>query len=253
MKLKIMTYNIAGGSYYGIDSDIDSNGAAPRKLTHCAQVIKDISPDICGLNEVNRFELDEEEADQTAFLKKFTGLGHGYFGKTNSFSFPVQRDYGNAVISKHPVLSSEIIMIPDPERKDENAYYETRNVTKVKLDVAGGITVLQTHFGLAVAEKQNAMTTLCDIIDNTEGPIVLMGDFNIRPTDFLLNPIRERLFDTAFIRENEYLKTFPSYKTKHPDCKIDYIFVSKHFKTLSVDVPQLQVSDHYPYLIEVEI
>lgn len=260
MKLKIMTYNIAQGRCYADDSKIADNGWAPEDLSACAQVIKELAPDVCGLNEVGVFAKDRNPANQPEFLSAYTGMAHHYFGAALHFVPPsIERDYGNAILSRHPILESETIKIPDPERRDEDAYYETRAIAKVKLDIAGGITVLQTHFGLAVSEKQNAITTLCKIIDETEGPIILMGDFNIRPTDFLHEHLRARLFDTADIRKGEYLKTYPSYTHKesrsenYPDCKIDYIYVSEHFKVNSIVAPQHRASDHYPYVTELEL
>lgn len=254
MKLRIMTYNIASCRNY---EQVDAKGGALcSKPERVADVIREISPDFCGLNEVSHFDKNEKPEDkQTDYLAKATGLNNSFFGYAKHITYAntaLNKDYGNAVISKHPIISSEIIPIPDPEIKDENAYYETRSITKVKLDVAGGITVLQTHMGLANAESKNATLELCKIIDNTEGPIVLMGDFNIRPSNPLIDILREKLFDTALIRE-DYFKTFPSYDLKYTPCKIDYIFVSNHFKTLSLEVPQTSVSDHLPYFVEVEI
>ena len=274
MKLRVMTYNIASGRDYGVDLE---NEAAEYNMgydvTKCAEVIREATPVICGLNEINEFDMDEETANQPLYIGKTANLPYTYFSKTLDLVYKpdvvkkpskevplfdkdsngILRRYGNAVASKYPIISAETIPVSDPEIFDENVYYESRAIAKVKLDVAGGITVFQTHFGLAVSEAQNSVTTLCKLIDETEGPIILMGDFNVRPSNFILNPIRERLVDTASVRPGEYIKTFPSYPVEYPDCKIDYMFVSKHFKVNSVEVPQLRVSDHYPYIAELEI
>ena len=257
MKLNIMTYNIAGGRYYANDADITQYGGSVVDLKRCGEVIKEISPDFCGMNEVNLYEEDyiktldgTTACDQTKFLAEYTGLENYYFGQ--AIYFDNRGPYGNSVISKAKVLSSEVIAIPDPEIKDETGYYETRGITKVKLDIAGGITVLQTHMGLAIAESKNATLEILKILDKTEGPVILMGDFNIRPSNPLVDMLRERLFDTALIKE-EYFHTFPSYKLDYRPAKLDYIFVSKHFKTLSVDVIKTSVSDHMPVVVELEL
>ena len=184
---------------------------------------------------------------------KMTGM-NPFFGKSISFAWDdPDSGYGNAVLSKFPIVETEVVPIPDPEIKDEEAYYETRSVSRVKINVNGtAVTVLQTHFGLAVSEQQNAQQTILKLLDTISGPVILMGDFNIRPNNFLLDPIRERLMDTAFLREG-YFKTFPSYFCDYPDCKIDYVFVSKHFKAVSLDVVQTLASDHLPYAVEVEL
>lgn len=267
MKLKIMTYNIASGRCYEKDEDVNAQGGSIVDLDACARVIREISPDLCGLNEINSYLPDfparmsyyNTATDQTGYLTQVTGLDHGYFGK--AIHFQNRGDYGNAVISKYPVLEAEAIPVPDPKYFDEPAYYETRGIAKVKLDIAGGITVLQIHVGLATAEKQNAVVELCRVIDETDGPVIVMGDFNMCPDSFLLDRLRSRL--TEVLPEGEgYVHTFPSWShdcaipeiiRDHPYCKIDYIFVSRHFKTCSCRVIQSRASDHMPMVAELEI
>ncbi len=276
MKLKLMTYNVASGRYYGDIDCLSDGGSAYEDPAKCAKVILGEAPDVCGINEVNVLRATAESANQAEYFAKKGGLENVFFGKAISFDLPkeevesvfivsskgyypaesdtIYRDYGNAVATKHKIISAEVIPIPNPEIFDEHTYYEQRSISKVKIDVNGTqITVLQLHVGLAVSEAQNAIDTLCKAIDEIEGPIVLMGDFNMRPNNYLLRPIRERLFDTADIKD-EYIATFPSYPLiDYPPCKIDYIFVSKEFKVLDVIAPKVQVSDHLPLICEVEI
>ncbi len=267
MQLNIMTYNIASGRYYHNDADFTPNGSTRVvDLSKCGDVIRGISPDFCGINEINIYNNEYLEkhiptgtaADQTGFLAEYTGLTHAYFGK--AFQFP-RSDYGNALISKYPILEAEVIPIPDPEIKDDFGYYETRGILKAKLDIAGGITVLQVHVGLNVSESQNAVVTLCRIIDETEGSIILMGDFNMRPDNFLLDLIRERLQEIRPL-EPGYHHTFPSWthdaqipdqSRKYRYCKIDYIFASHHFRQLDCKVHRVRVSDHMPLLATLEL
>ena len=268
MKLHIMTYNIASGRCYKNDSDIRPEGGAPVDLSQCAEVIRRVSPDLCGLNEINVYlqsHLDQygitgTATDQPRYLADTTGLSNCYFGR--AISWEPRGAYGNAVISKYPILEADVIPIPDPEIHDEpGKYYETRSISKVKLDIAGGITVFQLHVGLAIAESQNAVVTLCKAIDETEGPIIVMGDFNMCPNNFLLDRIRQRL--TEVVPKGEgYVHSFPSWThesnvpenlRKHTYCKLDYIFVSDHFTALDCEVLKERASDHMPMIATLEI
>jgi len=261
MKIKAMTYNIASGRVYEDTSKINAYGGTPQDLSRAAGIIRDISPDFCGINEINHYHAKEIQIkNQTEFLAENADFKYCTFGRAMTTKSGGGRDYGNAILSKHAILSSEVISIPDPDIKDENKYYETRSITKAKLDIAGGITVLQTHMGLAISEAKNAVYTVFRLLDEIDGPVILMGDFNMRPSNILIDMLRERLFDTALIRD-EYIPTFPSYiypegyhpGDETPPCKIDYIFVSKHFKTLSFDVVNTSISDHMPVIVELEI
>lgn len=267
MKLHVMTYNIASGRYYKNDADITPDGGAPTDLSQCAGVIRRVSPDLCGINEINNYlpsyveahKLTGTEPDQACYLSRETGLSHHFFGRATGWTH--RGDYGNAVISKYPILETEIIPIPLPQYKDEARGYEPRSISKVKLDIADGITLLQVHIGLSVTEAQNAIVTLCDVIDKTDGPIILMGDFNIRPNNFLLDRIRQRLTE-ALPKGEGYVHSFPSWTDDaqlpervkyYPFCKIDYIFASHHFKILDCEVLKDRVSDHLPMTAVLEL
>lgn len=268
MELTVMTYNIASGRCYQDDSHITPEGGAPVDLSQCANVIRNVSPDLCGLNEINvylqsyldRHALTKTATDQPRYLADITGLSHCYFGK--AISWESRGAYGNAVISKHPVIAAETIPIPDPEVFDEpDKYYETRSITKAKLNVAGGITVFQIHVGLAVAESQNAVVTLCKAIDETEGPVIVMGDFNMCPSNFLLDRIRQRLTEVK-PKGNGYVHSFPSWTHESdvpqqlkncPYCKLDYIFVSDHFTPLDCEILKERSSDHMPMIAILEL
>lgn len=78
---------------------------------------------------------------------------------------------------------------------------------------------------------------------------VLMGDFNVEPDNLVLQPIKEKLFDTA--KEFDFPKfSFPS---DVPNVKIDYIFVSKDIKVKAADIPNIIASDHRPHTAIIEI
>ena len=267
MKLQVMTYNIASGRCYKNDCDITQEGSAPVDLSQCADVIRRVDPDLCGLNEINVYlqsyldtnRLTKTATDQPRYLADATGLPYRFFGEATSWDG--RGAYGNAVISKYPVLDAESVPIPNPKFYDEpGKYYEPRGIAKVKLDIAGGITILQVQVGLAVSESQNAVVTLCKLIDEAQGPVILMGDFNMCPDNFLLDRIRQRLTEVTPKGEG-YVHSFPSWTHESdvppaqkicPYCKIDYIFVSKHFTPVTCEVLKERASDHMPMVATLE-
>lgn len=207
-----------------------------------ARAIKETGADIVGLNEM----FDEGEGAlfgaQTKTLSALTGLEHFYFAKAI-----VDREgpYGNGLLSRYPIRSAETVMIPDPNPRGYDGFYETRCLLKAELE--GGITVLITHFGLNPDEQENAVKTVIEHMKPQK--CILMGDFNIQPNNEILLPIRERMVDTAVGRCNHKL-SWPSDK---PDRKIDYIFVSPDIEILSADIPSIVASDHRPHVAEIKI
>lgn len=245
MKLKLMTYNIAAGRYY---KDYAETKEAPVDITKCAQVIKDQAPDICGLNEVDFLTDRSGNIDETGILKATLNM-EGVFGK--AIDLP-GGEYGNALLSRFPILEKEVIGIPEVKDKVPGYYYERRVILRAKLDVAGGITVLQLHSGLSNPEMDNCIDKLCEVIDSLDTPVIVMGDFNMKPDYPALEKVRERLVDTKYLLNDGEFMTFGTYEGAGK-VHIDYIFVSKDIKPLTLSVPEGPVSDHYPVVVECEI
>lgn len=206
-----------------------------------ARAIKDLGADIVGLNEMRGKGDDPEYTEQVETLAELTGMPYFYFAPAIHKRGP----YGNGFLSKIPILKAEKIMIPDPNPRRFETRYETRCILKAVLE--GGITVLVSHFGLNADEKENAVATVLNHIGDQK--CILMGDFNLRPDDAILNPIREKMLDTAAFFDSEKL----SYPSDAPKCKIDYIFVSHDVKVTAADIPPVVASDHRPHTATVDI
>jgi len=207
-----------------------------------ADAIKKCDADIIGLNEMRSKGVDAEYQDQTAILSELTGIKNYYFAKAIDFSD--KNPYGNGLLSKYAIKSAETIIIPDPNPKTGNRYYETRCILKAKLE--NSITVLVTHFGLNEDEQRNAVTAVLENLE--EEKCILMGDFNVRPDNEILKPIREKMKDTADCFKSSLL----SYPSDNPVGKIDYIFVTPDIEVVAADIPQIIASDHRPHTAEVK-
>lgn len=234
--MKIMTFNIQSGRRFPEHEIID--------LDFCAKVIEKYNPDFLGINEIN---IGETFGNQPAELAK--KLGYSYFGFCPALCL-FGNSYANAFLSKHPIKNVETIIIPDPQIKDEDAYYETRCVAKTTIDVNGkDFTFLVTHMGLANSEKQNAVDTVCKILGANPKNSILMGDFNMTPDDKRLDCIRKIMRDTADYEKDAFL----SWPADKPEVKLDYIFASPDILTKNPRVIPEIGSDHRAYMCEIEL
>ncbi len=235
MKIKIMSYNTQHCLNFitrKIDFDI------------IVDTIKKCEADIIGLQEIrNTGEAKEYEAQAKIIAEK---LGYHYYF-AEAIRFDGKNPYGNALISRYPIASAETILIPDPEIKSYDGYYETRCLLKAKVNVDGGLNVLVSHFGLNPDEHKNAVETVVSNIP--EKHCVLMGDFNMEPDNPTLMPIKQSLYDTS----HDF--SFPklSFPSDTPTVKIDYIFVSKDLTVCCADIPEIISSDHRPHTATIEI
>ena len=233
MKLKVMTYNIASGN----------NLAKERDLKYAASVINQVQPDFVTVNEVcnNTAYAPLHQANELARLTGYYPL----FGKSIDIA---GGEYGNAFLTRCPLMEHEIIQIPD-RKSEERAYYEHRTILRAVVEVQGRrLTVLSTHFGLAMVEHEAAVETALEVLKKEENPVILMGDLNMSPDKERIQPLLDALNDTAGGKDE--IKTFPS---DGPTQKIDYIMHSGEFKTLAVWSMDTQCSDHRPLMAELEM
>lgn len=235
MKITVMSFNIQHCFNY-VTEEIDFDAFVAE--------IRALGADIIGLNEVRGDGPDPEYTEQAKTLGEMLGYNY-YFGQSTLIDGV--NPYGNAILSKYPIISAKTVGIPDPETPAYDGYYETRSVLNAKIDVAGGLNVSVTHFGLNPDEAANAADTVVKQIRDEK--FVVMGDFNIEPDNPLLDPIRARLFDTAELFGAEK----KSYPSDNPEVKIDYMFTSRDIKVLSADIPAHVVSDHRPYVTVIEL
>ena len=158
--LTVVSYNIHRG--VGLDRRLD--------LDRIADVIAETAPDVVGLQEVIR-EAGGKTGDQGAYLALKLGMAL-VMGVTRAHGTGT---YGNAVLTRVPVLGSE--------RRDlSRGAREPRGALRVDLDVKGTpLHVFNCHLGLALSERRAQLELLGRFIRDSArliGPRVLLGDFN---------------------------------------------------------------------------
>ena len=236
MKIKFMSYNTQHCLNF-ITREID--------FDIIADTIKKCEADIIGLQEIRDEGQDADYQPQAKIIAEKLGYHYYYFAE--AIRFGGVNPYGNAIISRYPIISAETIMIPDPEIKKYDGYYETRCLLKATIDVRNGLNVLVSHFGLNPDEQENAVETV--VSNMPKEHCVLMGDFNMEPDNQILNPIMQGLQDTA-----KFFSTYKlSFPSDTPKVKIDYIFVSKDLKVEYADIPEIISSDHRPHVATIEL
>ncbi|AFJ03212.1 Endonuclease/exonuclease/phosphatase [Methylophaga frappieri] len=228
MRLRIASYNIHAG--IGSDGQFD-----PARI---ATVIDELNADVIALQEVEHHLI--EEGDFLDYLAARTG----YQAVSGPTLMRETRHYGNAVLTRLPVIASQ--------RRDISfAGHEPRAVLEVELAVASKIiTVMATHLGLWPSERRSQVRQIVNLLQQSHSDYIwLMGDLNEwliwgRPLNWLKH----------FFRYSHHIATFPSF---FPLLSLDRLWVMPQQSLLSVRAHRSkisrQASDHLPLVGEVII
>ncbi|MBE6547130.1 MAG: hypothetical protein E7668_06825 [Ruminococcaceae bacterium] len=251
MKLTIGTYNIQHARHYG---HYLATGEEIRSISEIAEVIRTEGMDICGLQEV--FLNDHTKAcvegvprHQARGIAELLGYSYA-FGLAHDRALHKDGGYGVAIVSRYPIVGKRTVAIPAPEPPERKytGYYEDRVLLIAEIEIGGRIlTVINTHYGLNPDELERAVVLTERELRHIDTPVLLMGDLNMTAE----NPLYERL--AAVLRDTTHDPMVPlTFPSNTPRTKIDFIFASEELSTADPRVPETLISDHSPYLIDME-
>jgi endonuclease/exonuclease/phosphatase family metal-dependent hydrolase len=209
-------------------------GEWEARLAAIRHALRELSPDVIGLQEVLRFD----GFDQAELVAEGMGY-HIVYGRHPEAQHPM----GNAILSRFPVLRSETLSLPTGDTD------ERRTAVFAELDTpAGRLPMFNTHLNWKLDEghvRELQVRFITDAIADlaplgtTAFPAVLVGDLNAAPESdeirFLggltsLGGPRVYFADcfglvgqgdgATFSRRNPYAAPL-----REPNRRIDYVFV----------------------------
>lgn len=238
-ELKVGTYNILHGANYPKKRE---TGVEEIDLSLAANAIRSLDLDFCGLNEVRNQENVEGLCNQARVIAEQLGY-HYVFARAIDY---MGGEYGNAFVSRYPILSCQLVPLVFPkEERIKGKYYEDRVLLVAEIKIENTVVkVIATHFGLSEGEQQLAIDTIQPLVKDCRTPLFVMGDFNLMPDTTLCESLCGLLTDTAIKGEGSLL----SFSSFDPHMKIDYIFTNDLVETSRAFVPEINTSDHRPYV-----
>ncbi len=235
MKLKVMTFNIMHAENF-LTGQIDYDSII--------NLIKKYDPDIISLNELYGKGFDKKiKTSQLEYIATKLGLYY-YFGKATYLHFI---PYGNGLLSKYPINKASTIKIKAPFIHKGGKYYENRSIIKANININNKkLTILSTHLGLNEDEQVKGIKRLENNLPNSN--YLILGDLNMDYDNPLLNKLDFATDTATYFKKRMY--SWPSDKPKY---KYDYILTSKDIKIISAIIPKEIISDHRPYIADIEI
>ena len=112
------------------------------------------------------------------------------------------------------------------------------------------MTIVNTHLGLTRADRMAQIAGLEQVIDQAQGPVVLLGDFNCPPKSREIRRLLQRLHATSLVAPKTWFGSFPVRV-------LDYVMlrdagrVKKSF--VPIDHLTRVASDHLPLIVDLTV
>ncbi|NDI33302.1 endonuclease/exonuclease/phosphatase family protein [Chengkuizengella sediminis] len=234
MKIKVMTFNIHHCK--GMDKKVD--------LYRIANVIENSKADVIGLNEVDKhFSNRSLNKNQIHWLAQQLKLDYAFIPSIsiNSKKSKSARQYGNALLSRFPIITKKFHsfnFVP--------GLVEKRSLLNTTIQIEGKLLqFLVTHLSLNRYFHKKQTNYISNLIHNTKLPVILMGDWNMKPESQAWYKLTNHVQDAWLVAGKGSGYTYPSIR---PRSRLDYIFISPELKIIETEVKtSLAIaSDHLP-------
>jgi endonuclease/exonuclease/phosphatase family metal-dependent hydrolase len=208
-------------------------------LEQIAREIEAIDPDVVALNEVDRHRTRSANIDEPAWLAERLGMTP-LFGANLTWSGGEQGEYGNALLTKLPVVESANHLLPN------RPGHEQRGLLLSTLDLNGiQFTVGATHFeNRPDAPRLIQARATLDLLAGASSPKLLMGDLNEDSREPALSLLQGSLHDLWAQVGVGFGRSFPSWGPGH--ARIDYLLGDSGVTAVESGVATSRVSDHRP-------
>ncbi|MGY1636403.1 endonuclease/exonuclease/phosphatase family protein [Geodermatophilus sp. SYSU D00742] len=248
--VRLVTFN----THHGVGDD------GRHDLPRLAKVLAAADADVICLQEVDRYFGDRsEDVDQALLLSRALDmqLAWGPAIDEPRRDERERRQYGNALLSRLPVLVSDVHPLPGTG--------EPRSALRTMVELDGGtLWVTTTHLSTRTAEERAAQAAHLAALHT--GPMaagVLVGDFNTPPDAPELAALRERFtdaWDLARDRDDQAGWRFwhqdegHTHPARRPHRRIDHVWVSPGVAVAGAHVlGGAGASDHLPVVVDLEV
>ncbi len=254
MKIKFLTINIWFGG---------------KVWDNLIEYIRHENPDILAIQEVYDGHdeiLEPRFRTMDEFRKEFRNtLKYDTFGAT-VHDIGVDFPWGNAIFSKFPISNSHIIFFdlpfshydfqkdPDPRLAAEGILIADVELNSQKITVGSWHGVWDHHGG----DTPNRKLMGEKIIEGLVGQdnLILAGDTNMNPDSETILKIQNDL-NLKSVFGTSLTTTFNMKQKEHPgnyaNSPVDMVLYSPKYEVISKRIDDVDISDHFPLIVEFEV
>ena len=209
-------------------------------LPDIVNFIKSVDPDIVGLIEVDTGSIRSRKVNQAEKIASDLGMSTSYETKYGANSvntmLPIIRKQGNAFLAA-------------PRVHGETFHYFDTGIKRLIIELEmENYAVFLVHLSLKYRHRHLQLRHLYDLIQKTEKPVLVAGDFN---TFWGQNEIY--LFLKAAGLESANRDKLPTYPSRAPRKELDFVLFQDGIEVTGFEVPEVRFSDHLPLICDFNL
>ena len=243
--MRLLLYNIRYAVGGGASSRMSIPGAGyvlgnQAVLPELTRFIKSVDPDVVGLIEVDTGSIRSRNVNQAEKIAADLGMNTSYETKYGEKSLnqilPIVRKQGNAFMAA-------------PRVHGERFHYFDTGIKRLIIELEmDDFAIFLVHLSLKYRHRHLQLRHLYDLIEATEKPVVVAGDFN---TFWGGNEIY--LFMKAAGLTSANVDSYPTYPSRSPRKELDFILYQDGINVTGFEVPDVKLSDHLPLVCDFEL
>ncbi len=249
MNLKILQWNV----FY--KEDVDKIVAE----------IKRIDPDIVCAQELIQHLSKTPQIDTAKEIAEKLNYEYVYQTANTWTGRDVKEAQGNAIFSKHPILSSSYHFLQPlnsnpPDAEHEGRVYLEVNIAVHDTELQIGTTHLSYSHKFQITDhRKKEINNLLEILTKKKQKYVFTADLNSTPDSYTITEIL-KIQDVKnpgpdFGENTWTTKPFDYHGFKEDALRwrLDYVFTTQDLNVIDSKIIATDVSDHLPILLEIEI
>lgn len=243
--MRLLQYNIRYAVGGGASMHMPLPGAGyvlgnQSVLPDITNFIRSVDPDIVGLIEVDTGSIRSRKVNQAEKIAADLGMNTSYETKYGQNSFnkilPIVRKQGNAFLAA-------------PRVHGETFHYFDTGIKRLIIELEmDDYAIYLVHLSLKYRHRHLQLRHLYDLIQKTEKPVIVSGDFN---TFWGENEIYLFMKAAGLMSANP--GSLPTYPSRSPRKELDFVLYQDGIDVTGFEIPEIRLSDHLPLICDFEL
>lgn len=254
-RLRIVTFNIAHGRGLQPIQGLTTRRKIRANLLKIAKLLAELNPDVVALQEIDQDSLWAGSFDHLNFLRDFANFPYAAFGINNRRSGLLRLNYGNAILSRHPIVDVENVVFGQKTVGEKGFLF-------AEVDVQGRrVPIVNMHLHYrSRAHRFDQVDKVMHYLTHKHHhrrshwlmPPIVCGDMNCPShTDDATSSLMK--YFSQHGRYTLHPQRAPTFPSPMPKRTLDFVFLPPGCAEVYCLVVKSWLSDHRPVMVEFKL